>query len=946
MKSFWGYGGRVLLAAWLAFAALPGSAQAQSAGDPFTQLQDQLAQLSDILAGVSVSEVAADPEGNIYIVVDDNSQVSILEIDPDGNVSDYSGSTLPPDAEPIDVDALLADLLAAANGSGSGPIGTTPADPTSPADPSTTATGTTTPPSSTTGASASFVGSTATPGTSTPVRAAATAAVPTYSFTTPGNQGFSSPEGVAVDAQGNQYVADTDDSMITKVTPFGDVSFLGSGWNGPEAVAVDAAGVVYVVDTGNDRVCKITTAGQVVTIGDSSDFAFPTGVAVDGKGNVYVADPGDHVIDKITPAGVFSLYAGVSQTFGDVDGPALTARFNNPSGVAVDKLGNVYVADSGNSKIRKISAKGVVSTLVSTDGTNSLLTPQGVAVDATGNVFVSDVGNNSIYEITAKGAFLVVGSSGVNAFPSFSDGTADEAEFNQPFGISVDANDNLYVADSTNNVIRIGLLDHPASYLATGSFQVGQQVALNLENAAGTQFIYYAIQSGNAVISGQDSNIVVFQGGGPVKVSTADFTITDGSSGWHGHEIHQGDPGTVPGQPASAAVKKLTQMINPFTPVGAKTFGTGSFTITPPTANDSSGTPVVVSIKSGPATLSGNTVTLTGIGTVVMAADQAAGALYNAAPGNVQQSQQDLQWRVPATHGDDHAVRPGRRVEVWPLRRGADECRHLRGDGHRHQPQLHRQRHGHAGHRQGERDRPRLAADRDLRWQGAPGDGDDDTGDAAGHLYLQRRRHRARPRGHLQCCGYDQEPECAGLRQHDGDDQQGAGHGHRHVRDRSLYRQGRRGEGDDGTGQTGGDVHLQWQQHRADRARNLHRRRHDRRHGLFRHRQRDPDDHADRAAGGHGRGQQHPVRPGHAERDDHAGGFGHDGAVRMRPDQDRAELHARRHVRRREHHGAALDGDDHRAHARHRLLLQRHRDQRRRHEDRSGEVVQDVAVSA
>jgi sugar lactone lactonase YvrE len=626
--------GHLLLAALLAVAVPQESARAQSAGDPLTQLEDQLTQLSDILAGVSVSEVAADPDGNIYIVVDDSGQSSILEIDAAGNVSDFPGTTLPPDATPIDVDALLAELLAEVGGTGLGsdPTGTTPPDPTDPTDPpdpSTTTTGTTTPSSTGTAGTGSVAGASSPSGHPA---AAAAAAVPIYTFTTPDNQGFSSPHDVAIDAQGNQYVADTDDSMITKVTPFGDESFLGSGWNGPEGVAVDAAGVVYVVDTGNDRICKITTAGQVVTIGDSSNFAYPTGVAVDAAGNVYVADPGNERIAKITPAGVFSVFAGQEGQPGHTDGPVSSATFSNPTGIAIDKAGNFYIADQSNSAIRKITAKGVVSTLVSTDGTNSLQSPTGVAVDAAGNVFAADYGNNSIYEITPKGAFLVVGSSGANAISGFSDGTADEAEFDGSFGIAVDANDNIYVADSNNNVIRIGLLNHPASYLATGSFQVGQEVALNLENAAGTQFIYYAIQSGNAVIGGEDSNIVVFQGGGPVTVSTGDFTITDGSSSWNGHRIHDGDPGTVPGQPASTSVKKLAQMINPFTPVGAKTFGTAPFTITPPAANDSSGTPVVVSIKSGPATMSGNTVTLTGIGTVVMAADQAASTLYNAAP--------------------------------------------------------------------------------------------------------------------------------------------------------------------------------------------------------------------------------------------------------------------------------------------------------------------------
>ncbi|MDO3628689.1 NHL repeat-containing protein [Mucilaginibacter sp. BT774] len=199
---------------------------------------------------------------------------------------------------------------------------------------------------------------------------------------------FNSPLGVAVDGSGNVYVADYENNLIRKVTQAGIVRTLaGSGAKGaddgldtaatfnlPEAVAVDGTGNVYVADNGNDLIRKITPAGQVSTFagsgqpgksdgtGTSASFNSPFGIAVDAAGNVYVADSGNNLIRKITPDGTVTTIAG-SGSKGANDGAGNAASFNTPSGIAVDKSGNIYVADENNNLIRKITSSGSVTTI-------------------------------------------------------------------------------------------------------------------------------------------------------------------------------------------------------------------------------------------------------------------------------------------------------------------------------------------------------------------------------------------------------------------------------------------------------------------------------------------------------------------------------------------------------------------------------------------------------
>lgn len=211
-----------------------------------------------------------------------------------------------------------------------------------------------------------------------------------------------------------------------------------------------------------------TLAGQVLTTGSadgtgtSAQFSYPSGVAIDSSGNIYIADFNNDTIREITPGGVVTTPYGAAGTAGSTNGTGTAARFNTPNSVAIDSANNIYVADSGNSTIRKITSAGVVSKLAgragstgSTDGTGSAArfnNPQAVAVDAAGNVYVADTGNETIRKITPAGVVTTLAGKAGSA--GYADGTGTAALFNGPASVAVDSAGNVFVADIYNFVVR------------------------------------------------------------------------------------------------------------------------------------------------------------------------------------------------------------------------------------------------------------------------------------------------------------------------------------------------------------------------------------------------------------------------------------------------------------------------------------------------------------
>ncbi|MBI4886328.1 MAG: hypothetical protein HY824_04495 [Acidobacteria bacterium] len=304
---------------------------------------------------------------------------------------------------------------------------------------------------------------------------------------------FNEPWGIAVDRSGTIYVSDFFNQTIRKISPDGLVLTMagsptsqgstdGSGGTArfryPRHIAVSATGTVYVTDSSNHTIRRITSAGDVTTLaglagasgsadgtGTAARFSFPAGVAVDSAGVVYVSDSGNATIRKITPTGEVTTLAGVPGSNGNVDGTGSAARFDYPNGLAVAGNGTVYVTDTDQSTIRRITPGGDVTTLAGRPGVNGsddgvgaearFWAPTGVAVDGAGIVYVADRNNYTIRRITPDGMVTTVAGS-PEGDANITNGAGSVARFFNPVGIAVDSRGVLYVADTDNNLIRVG----------------------------------------------------------------------------------------------------------------------------------------------------------------------------------------------------------------------------------------------------------------------------------------------------------------------------------------------------------------------------------------------------------------------------------------------------------------------------------------------------------
>jgi uncharacterized protein (TIGR03437 family) len=305
------------------------------------------------------------------------------------------------------------------------------------------------------------------------------------------------PNNSAVDAQGNVYISASGLSMVLKVaagtgiiTIFaGDGLATGGGDGGlaigasllyPAGLAFDSAGDLYIVDSYNSNVRKVAPNGIITTVAGGqgqSGFAGdggpatqalltnPTGIAVDKSGNLYIADRGNQRIRMVAAStGIITTIAG-SNTIGlsGDGGPATNATFTLPTGIAIDASGNLYIADENDWVIRRISG-GIISTVAGTgkpgySGDNGQATkamlggPQGVAVDSSGNLYIADSGNQRIRYVNVSGIITTIAGTGANGFSGDGD-AATAATFSTPAGVALDASGNVYVADEFNNRMR------------------------------------------------------------------------------------------------------------------------------------------------------------------------------------------------------------------------------------------------------------------------------------------------------------------------------------------------------------------------------------------------------------------------------------------------------------------------------------------------------------
>jgi sugar lactone lactonase YvrE len=299
---------------------------------------------------------------------------------------------------------------------------------------------------------------------------------------------FSSPGGLACNAAGDVFVADTDSATVCKITPDGVVSVFAGGYRGsadgrgtaarfeaPNGMAIDPASNLFVADEAANTIRKITPAGVVTTVagkagatgssdgrGAAARFSGPVGIACDADGDLYVVDSGNDTIRKIAPDGMVTTVAGKAGVTGTANGRGVAARFDGPAGIARDASGDLYVTDLMNDTIRKIAPDGMVSTFAGkprvagyADGRGPaarFYQPSGIACSASGDLYVADCNYNTIRKITPDG--LVTTVAGDANVRGSADGPGPVARFNVPGSLALGADGTLYVSDAGNYTVR------------------------------------------------------------------------------------------------------------------------------------------------------------------------------------------------------------------------------------------------------------------------------------------------------------------------------------------------------------------------------------------------------------------------------------------------------------------------------------------------------------
>lgn len=313
---------------------------------------------------------------------------------------------------------------------------------------------------------------------------------------------FWAPEGVTFDASGNLYIADNANQCIRKVNTSDSISTIAgmgpafSGFSGdggpataaelsdPSGVAFDALGNLYIADLNNSHIRMVNTSGIINTIagcnfggysGDggpatAAELGEASGIALDALGNLYIADASNQCIRKVNTSGIINTIAGLGPLgygYSGDGGPATAAELDVPSNIALDASGNLYIVDNQNSCIRKVNTSGTISTFAglgpgysgfSGDGGQATAAefnqPTDIALDALGNVYIIDAGNNRMRFVNTSGIISTL--AGNNDQGYWGDGgPATAAEFDNVYGLTLDASGKIYIGDAGNNRVRI-----------------------------------------------------------------------------------------------------------------------------------------------------------------------------------------------------------------------------------------------------------------------------------------------------------------------------------------------------------------------------------------------------------------------------------------------------------------------------------------------------------